>query len=125
VLRAKYRHRAEGQHLVGRLWGHLQDLTTGYGYRPGRAAIWLAALLVVGSVAFNLRHPTPVPDSGNPAFNPVVYTLDLLLPLVDFGQERSFIPRGGYAWLAYGLIAAGWLLATTIAAGATRALRRD
>jgi hypothetical protein len=29
------------------------------------------------------------------------------------------------AWLAYGLIAAGWILAITIAAGITRALHRQ
>jgi hypothetical protein len=51
----------------------------------------------------------------------VIYTLDLLLPIIDLGQERAFQPVG---WLAYVLILAGWLLATTIAAGLTRSLRR-
>jgi hypothetical protein len=54
----------------------------------------------------------------------VVYTLDLLLPIIDLGQERAFQPTGAQQWLGYLLIVAGWLLATTIAAGLTRSLRR-
>jgi hypothetical protein len=50
--------------------------------------------------------------------------MDLLLPLVDFGEEPAFVPRGGEAWLAYGLTCAGWILATTVATGLTRILRR-
>jgi hypothetical protein len=53
-----------------------------------------------------------------------VYTLDLLLPVIDFGQEHAYQPRGAAQWLAYGLIAAGWILATTVAAGLTRVLNR-
>lgn len=51
--------------------------------------------------------------------------LDLLVPVIDFGQQSQFSPHGPLAWLAYGLIAAGWILATTIAAGITRTLRRQ
>jgi hypothetical protein len=63
--------------------------------------------------------------TDTPDFNPLVYTLDLLLPIVDFGQEHAFNPHGLQAWVAYGFIATGWVLATTIAAGATRVLRRE
>ncbi|MDN3351385.1 hypothetical protein [Actinomadura sp. DC4] len=52
---------------TARIWGFAQEWTVGYGYRPLRAALWLAALL----------------------------------------------------------IAAGWVLATTIAAGVTRVLSRQ
>jgi hypothetical protein len=32
-------------------------------------------------------------ESGKgPVFNPVTYTLDLLLPIIDFGQEKAFSP---------------------------------
>ncbi len=115
--------RTEGS-LGARLWGHVQDLTVGYGYRPMRAAAWFIALLIAGSVAFALHQPTPTQPGQMIGFNPFIYTLDLLLPLVDFGQERAFTGQGVDAWLAYALIAAGWLLVTTITAGMTRALRR-
>ncbi|MFB4274164.1 hypothetical protein ACBJ59_02620 [Nonomuraea sp. MTCD27] len=106
------------------LWGHLQDVTVGYGFRPLRAAGWLAALLVLGTVVFALAEPPPLKRGEAPEFSSLVYTLDLLLPIIDFGQEKAFNPGGGTQWLAYGLIVAGWVLATTIAAGLTRSLRR-
>ncbi|MFI7612414.1 hypothetical protein ACIBP6_14435 [Nonomuraea terrae] len=107
-----------------RFWGHLQDVTVGYGFRPLRAAAWLAALLAVGTVVFTRVEPPALKPGEAPHFNPFVYTLDLLLPIIDFGQERAYNPGGATQWLAYGLIAAGWVLATTIAAGLTRSLRR-
>ncbi|MEV0822161.1 hypothetical protein [Nonomuraea rubra] len=107
-----------------RFWGRLQDVTVGYGFRPLRAAGWLVALLAVGTVVFGVAEPPPLKPGEAPGFNSFVYSLDLLLPIIDFGQEKAFNPGGGTQWLAYGLIAAGWVLATTIAAGLTRTLRR-
>lgn len=48
------------------------------------------------------------------------YSLDLLLPLVDLSQERVHSSFGAMQWIAVVLIATGWLLATTAAAGAGR-----
>ena len=86
---------------------------------------WLLALLLVGTVVYGLHHPRPVEPGKAPDFNALIYTLDLLLPIIDFGQEKAFNPHGAYQWLAYLLIAAGWILATTVAAGITRALSRQ
>ncbi|GAA4471584.1 oxidoreductase [Phytohabitans houttuyneae] len=123
VLLAKQRRQSAGGAWYARVWGLLQDVTVGYGYRPLRAASWLLALLVVGAV-LNTRFPPAAVGDKPPAFQPVIYTLDLLLPIVDLGQERAYQPVGGQQWLAYLLIASGWLLATTVAAGLTRSLRR-
>ncbi|WP_205624415.1 hypothetical protein [Actinomadura flavalba] len=108
-----------------RTWGLLQDVTVGYGYRPRRAAAWLVALLTAGTLAYGLHHPEPLKADEHPAFNPLFYTLDLLLPIIDFGQERSFKPAGAHQWLAYALVLLGWILATTIIAGTSRALSRQ
>ena len=125
VLLAGQRHRCKAlRRPIPKAWGYLQDFTVGYGYRPSYAALWLAGLLLVGTLAFSLHHPQYAHDP-HPDFVPLIYTIDLLLPVIDFGQEHEFIPRGLQAWLAYGLIAAGWTLATTIAAGITRTLRRQ
>lgn len=97
----------------------------GYGYRPSRAAAWLAGLLAVGAVVFGAHHPPPAHRGEGPGFNPLLYTLDLLLPIIDFGQQGAFDPSGGEQWLAALLITAGWVLATTIAAGVTRVLSRQ
>ncbi|HEU5160051.1 MAG TPA: hypothetical protein VFU43_23845 [Streptosporangiaceae bacterium] len=125
VLLAKQRRRRAGLAWYARLWGLAQDATVGYGYRPVRAVAWLVALLVAGSVTYGLREPRAIEPATAPVFNPVVYTVDLLLPIIDFHQENAFNPVGWSQWLSYALIAAGWLLATTIATGLTRAVNRQ
>lgn len=118
------RHRATLPRL-GRTWGHLQDSTVGYGFRPLRAAVWLLSLLATGSIAFALHHPGPLKGDESPEFNPVFYTLDLLLPVISFGQEGAFAPEGGYQFLSYALILTGWILATTVIAGVSRSVARQ
>jgi hypothetical protein len=53
-----------------------------------------------------------------------LYTLDLLLPVVGFGQQQAFNPQGWQQWPAAVLIAAGWILAMAVAAGLTRTQAR-
>ena len=106
------------------IWSLLQDITVGYGYRPRRALGWLALLLTAGSVVFSVV-PPPALQAGNaPHFNGIIYTLDLMLPIVNLGQKYAFNPGSAEQWLSYVLIAAGWTLATTVAAGIARVLRR-
>ncbi|MFE3762639.1 membrane-associated oxidoreductase [Streptomyces sp. NPDC059104] len=109
----------------GRLWGQLQDVTVGYGFRPLRAAGWLLALLLVGSIAYALHAPRPLKAGEAPDFNAVFYTIDLMLPIIGFGQESAYAPSGWYQWLSYLLIVTGWVLATTTAAGVSRSLQRQ
>ncbi|MDH6539217.1 membrane-associated oxidoreductase [Streptomyces sp. SPB4] len=109
----------------GRAWGLLQDVTVGYGFRPLRAAGWLMALLLVGSVAYGLHAPRPLKAGEAPDFNAVFYTIDLMLPIIGFGQESAYAPAGWYQWLSYLLIVTGWVLATTTAAGVSRSLQRQ
>jgi len=125
VLLAGERHRREGLRWPGRWWGRLQDITVGYGYRPLRAAAWLAALLAIGTAVFGAERPRAADAAGGPEFAAPVYTLDLIVPVVDFGQQSAFHPRGATAWLAYALIVAGLLLVTTITAAGARRLRRN
>ncbi|MFF0644772.1 membrane-associated oxidoreductase [Streptomyces tendae] len=109
----------------GRLWGHLQDVAVGYGFRPLRAGGWLLSLLAVGSVAYGLHHPPALKPAEAPGFDPVFYTLDLLLPVISFGQENAFAPEGWYQTLSYVLIVTGWILATTVITGLTRTVSRQ
>jgi hypothetical protein len=122
VQLAKQRRHRTTLSWYAKLWGHLQDATVGYGYRPTRAMTWLLGLLVIGTIVYGIHHPQPIDPGKPPSFNALVYTLDLLLPIIDFGQEKAFSPEGAYQWLAYLLIAAGWILATTVVAGITRAV---
>lgn len=125
VLLAKQRHRHNSLVLPLRLWGLLQDVTIGYGYRPGRAGLWLTALVTVGTISFGLHHPPPAQNGMHVEFNPFFYTLDLLMPVISYGQRSLFAPAGAYQWLSYSLISAGWILATTIITGISRALNRN
>lgn len=45
--------------------------------------------------------------------------------MISFGQESAFAPRGGFQWLSYALVIAGWILATTVFAGVTRTVNRQ
>ncbi|MGV9254777.1 oxidoreductase [Streptomyces sp. NPDC003697] len=124
VLLAKQRRRRETLPPAAKLWGYLQDWTVAYGYRPGRAAVWMAVLWAAGSLAFaRADHPPADPDRHG-QWNPALFALDLLLPVVDFGQVSQWQLGGGWQWLAAVLVLLGWTLATTVAAGATRLLRR-
>ncbi|MFD6420208.1 membrane-associated oxidoreductase [Streptomyces sp. NPDC060194] len=123
-LAKQRRHRAT---LVryARAWGWVQDATVGYGFRPMRAAGWLFSLLLAGSLAFAVDRPRALKPEESPDFSPVFYALDLLLPIIDFGQERAYTPEGWTQGLAYLLIIAGWILATTVVAGVTRTVSRQ
>jgi hypothetical protein len=126
VLLAKERRRRAGSPRPAKAWGYLQDFMVGYGYRSWRAAGWLGALIVAGTMVFSVWRPATVDAGQAPSFNALIYTLDLLVPIIDFGQEKSYLPLHEWQqWFMYGLIAVGWILATTIAAGITRALRRQ
>ncbi|WUI01151.1 hypothetical protein OHR68_04830 [Spirillospora sp. NBC_00431] len=125
VQLAKQRRYRSTRPWYARMWGYLQDVTVGYGFRPVRAAAWLAGLLAIGTTVFGLDHPEPLKAAEHPPFNALFYTLDLLLPIIDFGQERAFKTAGWHQWLGYVLIVTGWVLATTIAAGITRTLSRQ
>ncbi|MDT0608706.1 membrane-associated oxidoreductase [Streptomyces lancefieldiae] len=125
VQLAKQRRQRRTLPWYGRAWGLLQDAAVGYGFRPLRAGGWLLSLLAVGSVTYGLRPPPPLKPAESPDFDPVFYTLDLLLPVISFGQENAFAPEGGYQTLSYVLIVMGWILATTVVAGVTRSVSRQ
>ncbi|MFI1389006.1 oxidoreductase [Streptomyces griseoaurantiacus] len=125
VLLAKQRHRRSALPAHARLWGYVQDATVGYGYRPARAALWIIALLALGASFFSAHPPAPLEAGKAPPFSPVFYALDLLLPVIGFGQKAAFAPHGGGQLLAHTLTVAGWILATTLTAGVSRALSRQ
>jgi hypothetical protein len=101
------------------VWGAILEATVGYGYRT-----WLLGLTAAGSVAFSHGHAVPITDRS-PPFRDVVYTLDLLLPIADLGQEQSWRLDDGLQWLAWTYIIAGWLLTTSVIAGVSRTLNRS
>ncbi|MFB4284344.1 hypothetical protein ACBJ59_54330 [Nonomuraea sp. MTCD27] len=73
----------------------LQDITVGYGYQPGRAVAGVLALLLAGTLLFT--HATcgptaglcPIKADGHPAWDPFIYCLDLLIPLMSLGHDTA------------------------------------
>ncbi|MFB4271339.1 hypothetical protein [Nonomuraea sp. GTA35] len=76
VLYAKERRQQRDRALLGRVWGLLQDVTVGFGYKPWRAAAWLVVLLAIGGVVYSVWPPPPLKPSESPHFNAVIYALD-------------------------------------------------
>jgi hypothetical protein len=60
-----------------------------------------------------------------PAFNSFRYTMDLLLPVVNFKQRDSFVAEGWAAWASFGFTFVGWLLAAIVVAGLSGVFKRD
>ncbi|MCB5179344.1 oxidoreductase [Streptomyces antimicrobicus] len=124
VLLAKQRRRRRTLPPAAKLWGYLQDWTVAYGYRPGRAAMWMAVLWAAGALLFSGHRPSAIKPGESPEWNPTLFALDLLLPVVDLGQQGFWRLTGPWQWAGSALVMLGWILATTVAAGASRLLRR-
>ncbi|GAA4616148.1 oxidoreductase [Saccharopolyspora hordei] len=133
VLIEKQRHRyaaiartaRPGLRWPVQLWSWLQRATVGYGYRPLRAVVWLVAFAVAGTAWFSAHPLVPINEQDHPVWNPLLYTLDQMLPVVSLGHDDMWQARGVSQWVMVALVTAGWTLATTVAAGISRALHRE
>ncbi|WP_410663951.1 hypothetical protein [Amycolatopsis sp. lyj-84] len=124
VRLTRERHLLHHQHFAGRVWGRTQDALFGYGFAPARALLWLAAIVGTGAWWFSGHPVRPLKQHEHPTWDPFVYALDLVVPIVDLGQEKAWDPVGTDKVVAMALVVAGWLLATAVVAGARRLLSR-
>jgi hypothetical protein len=123
VLLAKQRRRRTTLGLGGKVIGYLLDGIVGYGYRPSRAFTWLVVLLAAGSLYFTFNRPASLDPAMHPHYQPVLYTAELLIPIVNLGQS-NWAPAGASQWISVALIGLGWILVTAVVAGVTRVLTR-
>jgi hypothetical protein len=123
----KQKARRSELNWTGKVWNWLLYLTVGYGYRTWLAAVWLFGLLATGSVVFTILYPADLiaTQAQVPPFQPIAYALDVLLPIVDLGQQKAWLAQGPAQAVSWVLIIAGWILATAVIAGLTNALKRD
>ncbi|WP_043663715.1 hypothetical protein [Streptomyces xylophagus] len=121
---AKLRRRRETLPLLLRAWDGFQDAVLGYGYRPARGLFWLLSLWLTGTLWFASNPPPPLSAEEAPHWQPAIYTLDLLLPVLDLGQESAWRTAGASQWIALALVILGWLLATILTAGAAAVIFR-
>jgi hypothetical protein len=125
VLMERQRRRYAEARPVQRSWGWLQRWTVGFGYRPWLAVGWLVLFAMLGGTWFSFAPPQPVDDGQHPVFNAWIFAADTLLPIINLGQDGFWRLEGPSQWISTVLIALGWILATTAAAGAARVLKRD
>jgi hypothetical protein len=124
VAIAKQRRRRRAYSPLSWLW----YVTVGYGYRPWLAIAWVIGLTALGTAVFGNAYPAHMIATSPhpPSFHAVGYALDLLLPVIGFGQKSAWQPQGGaYQYWSWALTAAGWVLTTAVVAGLTGILKRD
>jgi len=148
-----------------RAWSLMLQYTIGFGYQPLRALWWIAGFVGLGTILFGwgyrMRIITPTEESAYrefvasgeapphyPVFNPLVYSLENFLPVVELHQDKYWRPnprhsvrgrakRGGesgdpssvpsrllrcYLWLH---ILAGWTITPLLFAGLSGLVRPD
>ena len=124
---AKLWHQRSTLNSAGKAWNWLLYLTVGYGYRTWLAGLWLLALLVIGGQIFDRAYPATITPTEQltSTFNPYVYAADVLIPVLDLGQQSAWQLSGAVAYWSWSLAAAGWILTTAVIAGLTRVFKRE
>ena len=154
-LTAVAKQEALRTHLTptGRIASWLLWATTGYGYKPWLAFFWMVGLVALGTLFFTQAHsdgmlvPTDIKvyathhssymarlPGGYPAFQPILYSLDVAVPFVDLGQKSHWQLQEQRTehWL-YWLFEfwfvvqelTGWVLLLVAATAPTRLVRKD
>jgi hypothetical protein len=146
IAREKDPRRAGHLGRASRVWIRFLGLTVAHGYKPWRAAWYLLGTLVVSTAIFvfvpsaeRAMAPTKAasqsPTAANctdqyECFEPLVYPLDVVLPVVDLHQKSNWLPSQDRPWgswyraLTWALVAIGWALTTAVVAAIGTIWRR-
>jgi hypothetical protein len=126
---------------ISRLWSWILDFTISYGYRPEKVfLLFILPIILLGALVFTLAFQAGVVEptasqqqlsSKNPTFDPLGYSLDVFLPIVDLHQESAWEPNPDikygifYQYYMYFHILAGWFFTTLAVAAVTGLVRSD
>jgi len=121
---------------ISRLWSWILDVTISYGYRPEKVILlFIIPIILLGSFVFKgadiVGAIEPAGSLKNMLFNPVAYSLDVFLPIVDLHQESAWTlnasVKGGIYFQYYMVfhILAGWFFTTLAVAAVTGLVRSD
>ena len=156
----------EEMHWLRKAGRRLWNIFAGYGYRLRYTAVWMLGIIIVGAIIFSAAdwhsnivpthpvvalskeykmqvapngdmRPTQAAPPEYPAFNPLVFSLDVFTPSAVFHQEDSWGPRsGGGDWLDFDFdilwlltlwywleVAMGWILTSMLLLSVTGLLR--
>ena len=148
-----------------RAWNMMLEVTIGYGYRPLLALWWIAGFVLLGTILFGWgyyqRIITPTEESAYrefvssgeapphyPVFNPLIYSLENFLPVVELHQDKywrpnprhgprgrvtraneprdsSALPSRFLRWYLWLHILAGWTITPLLFAGLSGLVRPD
>ena len=151
--------------LAQRAWSLVMQSTIGFGYVPLRALWWIAGFVGLGTILFGwgyrMRIITPTEEAAYrefvatgeapphyPVFNPMVYSLENFLPVVELHQDKywrpnprhsvtgrttrtgemrdpSSIPSRLLRWYLWLHILAGWTITPLLFAGLSGLVRPD
>lgn len=127
VALAKRRRQRQVLNPPAKIWNWLLYLTIGYGYRTWLAGLWLLGLMLAGAAVFAHAYPADmIATSRHPMpFNAPIYALDVLLPIINLGQQDSWQPTGIALWVYWALIILGWALTSALVAGLTGIVKQD
>lgn len=101
ILIAKERDRGSWGRMNwwSRFWHEVSGGIIVYGYGPLRALWWMALIISLGTLFFDLGHREYIsqvalstPTQPTPPFNALMYSLDTFLPIIDFHQEADWFP---------------------------------
>jgi hypothetical protein len=110
--RERLRLRSPKVHLWERITGRVLGLLAGHGYKTYYAIYWALGVWLIGGVIFSVanclgqmrpasehvlvddsyRRTGEIPKDYEP-LKPFLYSADILLPIVDIGQEKFWLPR--------------------------------
>jgi hypothetical protein len=127
VAIAKRKRQRQMLNPPAKIWNWLLYLSIGYGYRTWHAGLWLLGLMLAGAAVFAHAYPTDmIATSRHPMpFNAPIYTLDVLLPIINLGQEDSWQPTGIALGVYWALIILGWALSSALVAGLAGIVKQD
>jgi hypothetical protein len=138
-----------GETRVYRFWRRPFGWLVGYGYRRNRAGWLLVATLLLAGLVFRIAEAdgamtpnqppeattgggAPAEECGRPypCFSSFVYGADVVLPIIDLGQDGAWRPietdDAGpvWIWARWAFITIGWALASVFAAAFTGLVQR-
>jgi hypothetical protein len=133
--------------FFSRQWKRFLGLTIDYGYTPYKLFLPILLFMLLGAAVFGWANTLQVitPTSGPvstiidgqsvtqpyPLFEPLLYSIDVFLPIVDLHQENYWLPNTGKPYGLYFMlymifhIIAGWVLTTLGVAAVTGLVRTD
>lgn len=117
-------------------------ITIGHGYRPWRPLAGGAFFIAIGALLFtigfsqglltgNPEHRSLLNSNQIPLLFGAMYSLDVFLPIIDFGLGSVWypIPKNAFGWVlliyAWVEIGLGWVISTLFVLAFTNLIRKD